>query len=387
MDELNNASTHDDAAESAAGEAMFAAVLSSKGRTHFEMIIYPGASEQELLLEVDEAVAERVVKLFTRPRPRKGVDIAIDRSVHVLASINGAGGEPCSQSAIEAAVEIAGGTVLTCGRDARLPQFGERGLARSRDADSESGEPSGWLGHLDTLEPLYEVARTLAGLPERQPEVSGSVPLEWNLEQLAGVSFSKGCYLGQELVARAHFRGILRKRLVPVLVGSPSTGAAVAASSHPTGSIVPSLPGLALSPYLANLEAASGRAAAAGSESALEAATAVHLAMTDAASAGDRLPVSMVAPGGGGVGRGGGRLVSLLPGTNVGFAMMRLAPLLPEMSKARASSSDSCIGEAQYRLEGVCTEQFPDGVPVTAVVPPFWEAVEESQAAAQARVG
>lgn len=42
------------------------------------------------------------------------------------------------------------------------------------------------------------------------------MPLEYNLDALNGVSYSKGCYVGQELVARTHHRGVIRKRLMPV---------------------------------------------------------------------------------------------------------------------------------------------------------------------------
>ena len=40
--------------------------------------------------------------------------------------------------------------------------------------------------------------------------------LEYNIVFLNGVSFNKGCYIGQELVARTHHTGVIRKRLMPV---------------------------------------------------------------------------------------------------------------------------------------------------------------------------
>ena len=42
-------------------------------------------------------------------------------------------------------------------------------------------------------------------------------PLEHNIETLNGVSFRKGCYLGQELTARTYHTGVTRKRLVPII--------------------------------------------------------------------------------------------------------------------------------------------------------------------------
>ncbi len=54
--------------------------------------------------------------------------------------------------------------------------------------------------------------------------IAGSaVPLEYNLDGLRAISFTKGCYVGQELIARAHFRGVVRKRLMPVAL-APGTG-------------------------------------------------------------------------------------------------------------------------------------------------------------------
>lgn len=44
------------------------------------------------------------------------------------------------------------------------------------------------------------------------------MPLEYNLERLNGISYTKGCYVGQELVARTHNRGVVRKRLMPVAI-------------------------------------------------------------------------------------------------------------------------------------------------------------------------
>lgn len=43
-----------------------------------------------------------------------------------------------------------------------------------------------------------------------------AMPLEYNLAGLNAISFDKGCYMGQELVARTHHRGVIRKRLLPL---------------------------------------------------------------------------------------------------------------------------------------------------------------------------
>lgn len=46
--------------------------------------------------------------------------------------------------------------------------------------------------------------------------VGEAIPLEYNLEGLNAISFNKGCYVGQELIARTHHRGVIRKRLLPL---------------------------------------------------------------------------------------------------------------------------------------------------------------------------
>lgn len=43
-----------------------------------------------------------------------------------------------------------------------------------------------------------------------------AIPLEYNLAGLNAISFDKGCYVGQELIARSHHRGVIRKRLLPL---------------------------------------------------------------------------------------------------------------------------------------------------------------------------
>ena len=46
-------------------------------------------------------------------------------------------------------------------------------------------------------------------------------PMEYNLDYLKGVSFHKGCYIGQELTARTHHTGVIRKRILPISLDQP----------------------------------------------------------------------------------------------------------------------------------------------------------------------
>jgi folate-binding protein YgfZ len=74
--------------------------------------------------------------------------------------------------------------------------------------------------------------RIVLGVPDgsRDIEVEKGILLEAGFEELNGVDFAKGCYVGQELTARTKYRGLLKKRLVPLRVegGLPAPGTAVA---------------------------------------------------------------------------------------------------------------------------------------------------------------
>lgn len=72
-------------------------------------------------------------------------------------------------------------------------------------------------------EDAWRLLDILAGIPSVYPEtVEAFVPQMLNLEWLGGISFQKGCYTGQEIVARAHYLGKLKRRMVLARVDSPT---------------------------------------------------------------------------------------------------------------------------------------------------------------------
>ena len=180
----------------AAGRAVWAALLTPQGRWLADFFIF--AEGERLLLDCERAQAEMLVRLLLRYRLRAKVAL---RDVSDEFSVHAAWGAP---TVVEAAISAP---------DPRLPEAGWRLLAESPLPDTASLED--WHRH-----------RIGLGLPDgsRDMEADKSLLLEAGFDALDGVSFSKGCYMGQELTARTKYRGLLKRRLVPVRLdghGSP----------------------------------------------------------------------------------------------------------------------------------------------------------------------
>ncbi len=94
--------------------------------------------------------------------------------------------------------------------DPRLPDFAWRRVTASPEPPTATQDD--WDRH-----------RLSAGLPDgsKDLETDRSVLLEAGFDELNGVSWSKGCYMGQELTARTKYRGLIKRRLVPVAIDGP----------------------------------------------------------------------------------------------------------------------------------------------------------------------
>eukprot|EP00878_Enallax_costatus_P023839 GHUV01025393.1.p1 GENE.GHUV01025393.1~~GHUV01025393.1.p1 ORF type:complete len:174 (+),score=24.20 GHUV01025393.1:271-792(+) len=105
-------------------------------------------------------------------------------------------------------------------------------------------------------EESFQRWRYLHGIAEGDKDIpTGEVaPLECNLNALKGISYTKGCYIGQERNSYTHYRGIIRKRMIPVeipgldpqhrlpcpipiVAGDPTAGTAAAASKKRIASV------------------------------------------------------------------------------------------------------------------------------------------------------
>ena len=85
-----------------------------------------------------------------------------------------------------------------------------------------------------TIEGTYKAwdrQRIMLGIPDgsRDMVVGEALLLENNIDRLNGISWDKGCYVGQELTARMHFKGSVKRRLTPVQIDGvpPAPGTAI----------------------------------------------------------------------------------------------------------------------------------------------------------------
>ncbi|WP_270938541.1 CAF17-like 4Fe-4S cluster assembly/insertion protein YgfZ [Falsiroseomonas oryzae] len=178
---------------SAPGRAVWAALLTPQGKWLADFFVL--AEEARLLLDCARDQAEMLVTTLSRFRLRAKValrDASPDFAVH----------------AAWGATVPPPGTIAA--PDPRLPEAGWRVLAPAPLA-------------ADADEAAYDLHRLALGLPDgaRDLEPQKSVLLEGGFDELSGVSWSKGCYMGQELTARTRYRGLLKRRLFPVAVEGP----------------------------------------------------------------------------------------------------------------------------------------------------------------------
>ncbi|XP_017739324.1 PREDICTED: putative transferase CAF17, mitochondrial isoform X2 [Rhinopithecus bieti] len=190
--------------------AGYAHFLNVEGRTLYDVILYGLQEHSEevsgFLLECDSSVQGALQKHLALYRIRRKVTVEPHPELRVWAvlpsSPEACGNTPLQQSAGAAVILI---------RDPRTACMGWRLLTQDEGPAVVSESRLGDLWD-------YHQHRYLQGVPEGVGDLPPGValPLESNLAFMNGVSFTKGCYIGQELTARTHHMGVIRKRLFPV---------------------------------------------------------------------------------------------------------------------------------------------------------------------------
>lgn len=199
-------------------KAGYAALLTPQGKILFDFLIY--RTDDGYLLDVAKETAAELLKRLTFYRLRAKVELALcDEQTAVFAAAGDA--LPAVDNALAGVP------------DPRLDSLGFR-LVAPLDTVKDSGLP---LGDLHA----YETNRIKQGVPEglKDYDYSDIFPHDADMDQLNGVSFSKGCYVGQEVVSRVHHRGTARKRFVKLDSAGhlPAKGADIAAGGKSVGAI------------------------------------------------------------------------------------------------------------------------------------------------------
>jgi folate-binding protein YgfZ len=159
---------------------VWAGLLTPQGKCLFDFIVW--SDGDDLLLDCEAEAVDDLVKRLSIYRLRRKIEISRDEAIAVHWSHDGGEGVA----------------------DPRLPELGRRWLGT---ADEPA---SGWLEH-----------RLGLGVCEGRAELGDLLWLECNAAELNGVSFTKGCFVGQENTARMNWRQKINRRLVVVPTGEP----------------------------------------------------------------------------------------------------------------------------------------------------------------------
>lgn len=186
------------------GRAIYGALLTPQGKFLHDFFI--AELDGRLLMDCDAGRQDDLLRRLTMYRLRAEVELEpASGGFTVAALMTGAGGAP------GAARPLGGGVAFV---DPRLAALGERVILPAESARAVL-EGSGL--EEATFED-YEQLRISLGVPDaaRDLIVEKSLLLESNFEELNGVDFEKGCYVGQEVTSRTKYRGLVRKRLFRV---------------------------------------------------------------------------------------------------------------------------------------------------------------------------
>ncbi len=148
--------------------------------------------------------------------------------------------------------------------DPRLAELGARAVMLKADGNASLDLP----GFDPAARADYDRLRIALGVPDgsRDLQVEKAILLENGFDELNGIDWEKGCYMGQELTARTRYRGLVKKRLLPVRFDgpTPAPGSQVTCESKDAGTVFSSVGDRGLA--LLRLERLDGPLVAGGTE-------------------------------------------------------------------------------------------------------------------------
>lgn len=224
-------------------KCLFTMFLNTKGRVLYDSIIYKSSEQDTYYIECDRNGLQDLVKHLKMYRVRRKIIVEsvddewnlwvlfnpkeVQTPINDLKIVKQEQVVPCtfpnseneSHSTFLNEIILSDNTLIYT--DPRISCLGNRVLAPP-DEDVERLVQRAGV-NIETSSPWsYRTFRYRLGVGEGVEElpIGKCFPLEANCDYLHGVSFHKGCYIGQELTARTHHTGVVRKRLMPLMLRS-----------------------------------------------------------------------------------------------------------------------------------------------------------------------
>lgn len=196
--------------------AIWAAFLTAQGKYLFDFFI--AQVGDALCLDCETARRDELVKRLGRYKLRSKVELRADDDRAVALGFGEGALEALGLKPDAGAAKAAGAGAAFV--DPRLAEAGARAVLPRAEAVRLFEDAGFAPGSADS----YHAMRLSLGLPDgsRDLEIEKATLLESNFDKLNGVDFQKGCYMGQEVTARTHYRGLIKKRLLPVDIDGPA---------------------------------------------------------------------------------------------------------------------------------------------------------------------
>jgi len=195
-------------------QGLYAALLSPQGKFQYDLFIAAikdSSGEEVWLMECDGERADALLKRLSLYKLRS--DVTLENVSDRFSVYVSWGDGYLNPSRVGLTKPLEGGVGFV---DPRLTELGAR-VILSQDKGQDFFESKRIA--LTSFED-YDLYRIKLGVPDgsRDVLIDRGILLECGFDELNAIDWNKGCYMGQELTARTRYRGLVRKRLIPVRI-------------------------------------------------------------------------------------------------------------------------------------------------------------------------